>query len=163
MDYETSLKNPVTVTLVNKTPIIQTIRYFKVNLIEKLNPEDSIIITATTSEELAYYNKLQKDLEDSTGVITPMEYANIIYNNSGKTVLSCEIDGNFEDRVDYTVKVDNGEEISEVTMSIYYEDQIVTGLYDGTDGPYAVSGTYYSTTTYVTRQGVIIGHKNKDR
>lgn len=53
-------------TLENKTNEVVAIRYYLVNFVEKLNPGDTITLTPRTSEELAYYMKIQEGL-DGTG------------------------------------------------------------------------------------------------
>ena len=97
--YETDLRNPVTITIENKTNIIQAIRYFKVNMVEKLNPADSIILTATTSEELAYYTKLQEGLEGNAKTkMTSKDYitATLKYFNAPEFTVSDEERGSGE-------------------------------------------------------------------
>lgn len=85
INYETNLANPVVITIENKTDIIQTIRYFKVNMVEKLNPSDSIVLSATTSEELAYYTEL-KNLLDGNGTNKAKFENNIITNSEFQEV-----------------------------------------------------------------------------
>lgn len=47
---------PATVTIENtSTEEATSFRYFRVNFTEILEAEDTVILTATTSEELAYY------------------------------------------------------------------------------------------------------------
>ena len=53
-------------TLENKTNEVVAIRYYLVNFVEKLQPGDTITLTPRSSEELAYYMKIQEGLE--TGV-----------------------------------------------------------------------------------------------
>lgn len=50
-------------TLENKTNEVVAIRYYLVNFVEKLNPGDTITLTPRTSEELAYYMKIQEGLD----------------------------------------------------------------------------------------------------
>lgn len=61
------LTNLDSFTLENKTDKVVAIRYYLVNFVEKLNPGDTITITPRTSEELAYYIKIQEGLEESNG------------------------------------------------------------------------------------------------
>lgn len=50
---------PKIVTLKNTSTTEPTsFRYFRVNFQETLEPEDEVVITVTTSEELAYYMEL---------------------------------------------------------------------------------------------------------
>ena len=61
----TNLEEPF--TLENKTNEVVAIRYYLVNFVEKLQPGDKIEITPKSSEELAYYMKIQEDLETDEG------------------------------------------------------------------------------------------------
>ena len=61
----TNLEEPF--TLENKTNEVVAIRYYLVNFVEKLQPGDKIEITPKSSEELAYYMKIQEDLETDGG------------------------------------------------------------------------------------------------
>lgn len=54
-------------TLENKTDEVVAIRYYLVNFVEKLQPGDTITLTPRSSEELAYYMKIQEDLETDEG------------------------------------------------------------------------------------------------
>ena len=76
MNYETDLRNPINITIENKTGINQAIRYFDCNFQDVLAPEDSVIITATSSERLAYYTKLKEELEINEGTteLTSKDY-----------------------------------------------------------------------------------------
>ena len=70
-------------TLENKTNEITAIRYYLVNFVEKLQPGDKITITPRSSEELAYYMKIQEDLEATNGnsaPSTPEDYIKIGIN-----------------------------------------------------------------------------------
>lgn len=49
---------PNTVTITNKSEEDIAIRYFRVNFVETLAPEDEIVLTAASSEEAAYYKAL---------------------------------------------------------------------------------------------------------
>lgn len=57
------LTNLSSYTLENKTNEVVAIRYYLVNFVEKLNPGDTITLTPRTSEELAYYMKIQEGLD----------------------------------------------------------------------------------------------------
>ena len=63
LDYQTSLENPIDITIENKSNINQTFRYFDCNFQEKLEPGDSVKLTVTTSEKLAYYTKIKELIE----------------------------------------------------------------------------------------------------
>ena len=63
MEYETSLEEPVNITIENKTNINQAIRYFDCNFQDILKPGDSVKLTVTSSERLAYYTKIKEELE----------------------------------------------------------------------------------------------------
>ena len=63
MNYETDLRNPIDITIENKTNINQAIRYFDCNFQDILEPGDTVILTATSSERLAYYTKIKEELE----------------------------------------------------------------------------------------------------
>ena len=146
--------------LENKTGEVATFRYYLVNFVEKMNPGDKIEITPKSSEELAYYIKIQEGLETEVvaGELTPMDYAKIIYNGDNVTVNSCEIREEYEDRVDYIVTITVNGNTTDVLMSIYDPEEIVEHLDDGTPGPYTACSKYGSTVTYVNKQGVVIGH-----
>lgn len=49
---------PKTVTLENKGTEDVSFRYFRVNFVEVLKPEDKVVLTAGSSEEAAYYAAL---------------------------------------------------------------------------------------------------------
>ena len=53
-----NLEVPATVTLTNNGTETVGFRYFRVNFIETIAPGDSIVITAASSEEAAYYAAL---------------------------------------------------------------------------------------------------------
>lgn len=61
---------PQTFTLENKTGKIASFRHYFVNEQERLQPGDTVTVSPKSSEELAYYMEIQKDLENS-GVIAP--------------------------------------------------------------------------------------------
>ena len=121
INYETNLANPVVITIENKTDIIQTIRYFKVNMVEKLNPSDSIVLSATTSEELAYYTELKNLLDgNGTKTMTSIDYieATLKHFNVPYETVGDEGRGSGEES---TIGFDIGnEEIPEDTYQVYY-------------------------------------------
>ena len=99
INYEADLENPVTFTLENKTGENKAIRYFRVNFTEVLKPEDKIILTVTTSEELAYYTKLQEGLEGNAKTkMTSKDYitATLKYFNAPEFTVSDEERGSGE-------------------------------------------------------------------
>ena len=70
-------------TLENNKDEIYTVRHYLTNFVEKLQPGDKIIITPRSSEELAYYIKVQEDLEATNGSSapsTPEDYIKIGIN-----------------------------------------------------------------------------------
>ena len=157
------LTNLESYTLENKTDKVVAIRYYLVNFVEKLNPEDTITITPRTSEELAYYMKIQEGLEESniTTELTPMDYAKIIYEIDGGKVNSCEFAEEFEGRIDYNVEITKDGIDTTVGMSIYDPEEIVEHLDEGTPGPYTAVSKYGSVVTFVNKQGVIIGYQHQ--
>lgn len=46
---------PKTVTIKNVGTEVAAFRYFRVNFVESLQPEDEVVLTAGSSEEAAYY------------------------------------------------------------------------------------------------------------
>ena len=46
---------PKTVTIKNVGKEVTAFRYFRVNFVESLQPEDEVVLTAGSSEEAAYY------------------------------------------------------------------------------------------------------------
>ena len=103
MNYETSLENPVNITIENKTGIDQAIRYYRVNFQDILKPEDSITVTALTSEELAYYTKLQKLLEESNS-----ENVDLFLKSLNNLIKTLQEDGHFPPHYEIEF-VDSGE------------------------------------------------------
>jgi len=81
MEYETSLEEPVDITIENNTGINQAIRYFDCNFQDILKPGDSVKLTVTSSERLAYYTRIKEDLaENAAGPLTPDDFARITFN-----------------------------------------------------------------------------------
>ena len=60
-------------TLENKTNEVVAIRHYLVNFVEKLNPGDTITLTPKSSEELAYYIKIQEEMEEDSGFVSDIE------------------------------------------------------------------------------------------
>lgn len=71
------LTNLESYTLENKTNEVVAVRYYLVNFVEKLNPGDKITITPRTSEELAYYMKIQEGLDGAEEVIDLLTTKNV--------------------------------------------------------------------------------------
>lgn len=71
------LTNLESYTLENKTNEVVAVRYYLVNFVEKLNPGDKITITPRTSEELAYYMKIQEGLDGAEEVIDLLTTENV--------------------------------------------------------------------------------------
>jgi len=81
MEYETSLEEPVDITIENNTGINQAIRYFDCNFQDILKPGDNVKLTVTSSERLAYYTRIKEDLaENAAGPLTPDDFARITFN-----------------------------------------------------------------------------------
>ena len=85
-------------TLENKTYEVVAIRYYLVNFVEKLQPGDTITITPRSSEELAYYIKIQAGLEaDETKKLMPEDFAKIsmkyLVEEKGYDYISVTADG----------------------------------------------------------------------
>lgn len=66
--------------LENKTNEIVAIRHYRVNFVEKLLPGQTIEITPKFAEELAYYKKIQEDLETENAQDNPVKYISILNN-----------------------------------------------------------------------------------
>lgn len=150
-------------TLENKTNEVVAIRYYLVNFVEKLQPGATITLTPRSSEELAYYMKIQEEL-DGNGVskeLEPIDYAKIIYERGGGKVNSCELTDEFEGRKDYNVNFTVDGRDMRVGMSIYDPEEIVEYLDEGTPGPYTASSKFGGTVTFVNKQGVIIGYQQQ--
>lgn len=60
---QVDLTIPQTFTIENKTNEVVAIRHYFVNEQERLQPGDTITVSPKSSEELAYYMEIQKDLE----------------------------------------------------------------------------------------------------
>lgn len=71
------LTNLESYTLENKTNEVVAVRYYLVNFVEKLNPGDKITLTPRTSEELAYYMKIQEGLDGAEEVIDLLTTENV--------------------------------------------------------------------------------------
>jgi len=103
MEYETSLEEPVDITIENTTNTDQAIRYYNVNFQDILKPGDSVKLTVTSSERLAYYTKIKESLEEITqtpGSLTPDDFARITFNylneEQGYSFISFEKDTSSE-------------------------------------------------------------------
>ena len=53
---------PATVTITNTSDKEVGFRYYRVNFVEKLAAGDSVVLTAASSEEAAYYATLANDV-----------------------------------------------------------------------------------------------------
>lgn len=86
-------------TIENKTNTIQTIRLYKVNFPIKLASGDSIKLAINSSEELAYYIKIQEGLEGNAKTkMTSKDYitATLKYFNAPEFTVSDEERGSGE-------------------------------------------------------------------
>lgn len=61
---------PNTVTITNNSEEDIAIRYFRVNFVETLAPADEIVLTAASSEEVAYYKALA---DETIGLAVTLE------------------------------------------------------------------------------------------
>ena len=64
---------PATVTITNNSEVEVGFRYFRVNFVEKLAAGDSVVITAASSEELAYYVALADEKIGLSVEVVPAE------------------------------------------------------------------------------------------
>ena len=56
---------PATVTIENVSTVEDTsFRYFRVNFVEVLKPEDKVVLTVASSEEVAYYAALADEVKN---------------------------------------------------------------------------------------------------
>lgn len=62
---------PLTVTLTNVGEEDVSFRYFRVNFVEVLKPEDEVVLTAGSSEEAAYYAALADEAKGLAVEVTP--------------------------------------------------------------------------------------------
>lgn len=62
---------PLTVTLTNVGEEDVSFRYFRVNFVEVLKPEDEVVLTAGSSEEAAYYAALADEAKGLAVKVTP--------------------------------------------------------------------------------------------
>lgn len=67
---ERTLTVPATVTITNTSDAEVGFRYFRVNFTEKLAAGDSVVLTAASSEEAAYYAALANDIIGLTVEVT---------------------------------------------------------------------------------------------
>lgn len=70
---ERTLTVPATVTITNTSEVEVGFRYFRVNFVEKLAAGDSVVLTAASSEEAAYYAALANDVIGLTVEVTAAE------------------------------------------------------------------------------------------
>lgn len=64
---------PATVTITNTSDVEVGFRYFRVNFVEKLAAGDSVVLTAASSEEAAYYATLADEKIGLTVEVTKAE------------------------------------------------------------------------------------------
>lgn len=55
------LKVPVNITITNSSKELNSFRYFKVNMVQEVQPSQTIKITVKNSDEYAYYMELAKE------------------------------------------------------------------------------------------------------
>lgn len=111
-------------TLENKTNEVVAIRYYLVNFVEKLQPGDTITLTPRSSEELAYYMKIQEGLE--TGVakkLMPEDFAKIamdyLVKEKGYDFVSVTPDGHEGDFYNFVFNSSDG---ATTSIRVYPED-----------------------------------------
>lgn len=66
---EKNFEVPATVTITNDSEVEVGFRYFRVNFTEKLAAGDSVVLTAGSSEEAAYYAALADEAIGLTVVV----------------------------------------------------------------------------------------------
>lgn len=124
------LKVPQTFTIENKTNEIVSIRHYFVNVQERLQPGDSITVSPKSSEELAYYMEIQKDLEtaskEDTKPETPEDFIkigiNAINTELGHNYIFKEITSMESSKVEFVVTSD-GNDVNGRTTFEEYEGQ----------------------------------------
>ena len=100
-------------TLENKTNEVVAIRYYLVNFVEKLQPGDTITLTPRSSEELAYYMKIQEGLEaGETKKLMPEDFAKIsmkyLVEEKGYDYISVTADGEEDDQYKFIFNSPDG-------------------------------------------------------
>ncbi len=114
-------------TLENKTNKVVAIRFYLVNFVKKLQPGDTIDITPKSSEELAYYMKIQEGLEASAGSdgkpTTPEDYIkigiNAINTELGHNYVFKEITSMEDTEIEFVVTRDGSEVNGEANFDEY--------------------------------------------
>ena len=111
-------------TLENKTDEVVAIRYYLVNFVEKLQPGDTITLTPRSSEELAYYMKIQEDLEVGEAKrLMPEDFAKIamdyLVKEKGYDYTSITPDGNEGDVYNF---VFNSADDGTTSVRVYPDD-----------------------------------------
>ena len=112
-------------TLENKTNEVVAIRYYLVNFVEKLNPGDIITITPRSSEELAYYMKIQEELEVSEAKkLMPEDFAKIamkyLVEEKGYDFISITPNGEEDDQYKFIFNSPDG---IRTNMRIYADEE----------------------------------------
>ena len=115
-------------TLENKTNEVVAIRFYLVNFVKKLQPGDTIDITPKSSEELAYYMKIQEGMEEvSAGSddkpSTPEDFIkigiNAINTELGYNYVFKEITSEVEGEFEFVVTRDDSEVNGEANFDEY--------------------------------------------
>ena len=122
MEYETSLEEPVDITIENTTNTDQAIRYYNVNFQDILKPGDSVKVTATTSESLSYYTHVKQSISGDKKELTPDDIAKIAFDylnkEQGYHFISFERTETTEEYITYKYI----DETSHTSIRMYIED-----------------------------------------
>lgn len=149
---------PVEIEIINKTAVTQTFRFYLCNFTETIEPNDSVKLTASNSESLAYYTKIKEELAGGGDKeVTPEQFAKLFYPDL--EILNVAMDRENEECTDYLITIKRSKGETNIGMRIYNEDKVVEYLDEGTPGPYIAESEYGSKTQYANRDGVVIGYQ----
>lgn len=129
---QVDLTIPQTFTIENKTNEVVAIRHYFVNAQERLQPGDTITVSPKSSEELAYYMEIQKDLEiankEDTKPSTPEDYIkigiNAINTELGYQYVFKEITSEADERFEFVVTRDGSDVEGEANFGNYDEQMV---------------------------------------
>lgn len=148
---QVDLTIPQTFTIENKTNEVVAIRHYFVNAQERLQPGDSITVSPKSSEELAYYMEIQKDLETTNvaendlltqeiaeKILSAMESIGTVieFHKVSSTLATMVIDyRNFTRDTELTTEVDiskiwDGAQISNEKNLVTFSDEKGFCIYD---------------------------------
>lgn len=125
----TNLDIPVVIE--NKTNELSAFRYFRANFVEKLQSGDKVILSPTSSEEMAYYLKIKENLEINGASNIPdiSKYVKIVndhIDSTGSRYLKIDA-GECGLTIQETLDMQIGDEhIPEMTYNIYYFKDLIT-------------------------------------